>query len=147
LRFNAGQLERDRQAAVQRPRLSDEMNQQCAVCEGLAQDGKTGVSTTLNAVLEPCAGKARMHGSSGAALPGGSAATLYKLLGFPAAARATLKSGKQRCSKLQSQRGDGIRHMALLTQGRPGAGSLRVRKTLRRVTDELEFFFEPPGVQ
>jgi len=44
-----------------------------------------------------------------------STTVLTNLLGCPAAARAPLKSGKQRCSKLQSQRGDGIRHMALPT--------------------------------
>jgi len=89
----------------------------------------------------------RFGGPIAVALELASTTVLTNLLGFPAAARAPLKSGKQRCSKLQSQRGDGIRHMALPTQGRRGAGSLRVRKTLRRVTDELEFFFEPPGVQ
>ena len=36
--------------------------------------------------------------------------------------------------------------MSLLTQGRPGAGSLRVRKTLRGVADGLEFF-APSGAQ
>lgn len=44
-----------------------------------------------------------------------------------AAARALFETGKERGSKLQSQRCHGIRHMALLTQGRPEAGShLRV---------------------
>src|SRR6202044_72826 len=33
-----------------------------------------------------------------------------------------------------------MRDMPPLTQGRPGSGSLRVRKTPRRATDELEFF-------
>ena len=70
-----------------------------------------------------------------------------QLLDFPAATRAPFETGKQRGSKLQSQRCNGVRHMALLTQGRPGAGSPRVRKALRRVADGLEFFFAPPGVR
>jgi hypothetical protein len=45
-------------------------------CEGLVQFGKPGVSKALNAVREPRAGKARMHGSSGAAFPRGNVATL-----------------------------------------------------------------------
>lgn len=45
-------------------------------CEGLVQFGKPGVSKALNAVREPCAGKARTHGSSGAAFPRGNVATL-----------------------------------------------------------------------
>jgi hypothetical protein len=71
----------------------------------------------------------------------------YQPFSFPPAARTPIKTGKQCGSKLQSQRCDRIRHMALLTQGRPGAGSLRVRKGLRRITDELEFFFAHPGVR
>jgi len=47
-------------------------------CEGLVQFGKAGVSKALNAVREPCAGKARTHGSSGAAFPRGNAATVLK---------------------------------------------------------------------
>src|SRR5260370_41958693 len=94
-----------------------------------------------------CAGKLARTVFSGAAFLRGNAATHYKLLDFPAAARAPFETGKQRGSKLQSQRCNGVRHMALLTQGRPGAGSLRVRKALRRVTDELEFFFAPPGAR
>jgi len=39
------------------------------------QFGKPGVSKALNAVREPCAGKARTHGSSGAAFPRGNVAT------------------------------------------------------------------------
>jgi hypothetical protein len=38
----------------------------------------TGVNETLNVVREPYAGKARTYGSSGAAFPGGNAATLSR---------------------------------------------------------------------
>ena len=77
-RFIEGKLERDRSLRFSAPRLSDEANQQCDACEGLVQLGETGVSTTLNAVREPYAGKARTYGSSGAPFPRGNAATLYK---------------------------------------------------------------------
>jgi putative transposase len=52
------------------------MNQRCDGLRRACAIGKTGVSKALNAVREPCAGKARMHGSSGAAFPRGSVATL-----------------------------------------------------------------------
>jgi hypothetical protein len=52
-----GQLERDRLFAVQRPRLSNEMNRRGDACEGLVQFDKTGVSVTFHAVREPCAAK------------------------------------------------------------------------------------------
>ena len=52
-----GQLERNRLFAVQRPRLSNEMNRRGDACEGLVQFDETGVSATLNAVLERSAVK------------------------------------------------------------------------------------------
>jgi hypothetical protein len=39
------------------------------------------------------------------------------------AAWAPFEASQQGCGEFQSQRGDGICYMTLLTQGRPGAGS------------------------
>src|SRR5260370_5134540 len=64
-----------------------------------------------------------------------------------AAAWTPLEVSKKGCGEFQSQRGDGICYATLLTQGRPGAGSLWVRQAFRGVADGLEFFFARSGAQ
>src|SRR5260370_36294103 len=63
------------------------------------------------------------------------------------AAWTPFEVSQQGCGEFQSQRGDGICYVALLTQGRPGDGSLWVRQAFRGVADGLEFFFAPSGAQ
>jgi hypothetical protein len=73
LRFAVGKLGRGCLVAVQRPRLSDEMNRRYDVCEGLAQFGKTGIDDDILAVPEPYAVKVACAvlwgGTSGDAAP------------------------------------------------------------------------------
>ena len=73
LRFAVGKLGRGCLIAVQRPRLSDEMNQRYDVCEGLPQFGKTGIDDDILAVPEPHAVKVACAvlwgGTSGDAAP------------------------------------------------------------------------------
>src|SRR5258708_34245298 len=62
------------------------------------------------------------------------------MFGSSTAAWTPFEASQQGCGEFQSQRGDGICYVTLLTQGRPGAGSLWVRQAFRGVADGLEFF-------
>src|SRR5258706_15894387 len=63
------------------------------------------------------------------------------------AAWTPFEASQQGCGEFQSQRGDGICYVTLLTPGRPGAGSLWVRQAFRGGADGLEVFFAPSGAQ